>query len=187
MNITLDPKDVDGLLKDLAGIKAGLQRPAVNRALNRTATTARTSLLKKAREKMPALKSKTIRERFITMTPAGERGSTAAQVNVSRKRIGLIYLGARPNTPGTRPKGGVSVQPFTRRYTIVGSFVARMPRTGHVGVFTRTGAARLPIEEAELPAIATALAPEMAGLRTAMRPLMLANLEKELDRARKRS
>lgn len=140
VNLQLDTKDWDRLIRrvrDRAPV-------AVARAVNKSATSARTALVR-AVAKDVGLTQKTIRPQIV-LGAARPGRNPAATLRVPTKRIPLIKFGAKQFSYGVRArlKGGAQKYP--------GAFVATM-RSGHTGVFRRRGKPRLPIAELHGPSL----------------------------------
>jgi antitoxin component of RelBE/YafQ-DinJ toxin-antitoxin module len=133
IRMNLDTREVQRALEQL-GVKA---RPAMVRAINRTAASAKTAMVRVVAKDMK-LKATDVRERIGVRhaTP----GRLAAQLTASAKRLPLKDFGARPT------RRGVSANTGGGRKVYPGTFIAQMG-TGHVGVFGRTSTKRLPIAE----------------------------------------
>jgi hypothetical protein len=103
---------------------------------------------------------KRIASKYITraLTMARPKGGDIASLEWALKVSGQpVPLIAYPHSQvngrtgkrgmGPRSQGGVSVEVNTGKRTLVrGAFIATM-KSGHVGIFRRRGAARLPIQE----------------------------------------
>ena len=117
------------------------------RALNKSATSARTAMVTAVREDA-GLKAGTVRS-SIEMEKARPGSNPTAKLKMSQKRIPLIEFNARQlKRAGVKAnlKGGAKTYP--------GAFIATMPG-GHRGVYKRAGAARLPLKaELKGPSIA---------------------------------
>lgn len=126
--------------------------PAIVRALNRAADGFPTDAIRSIRG-LYHLPAGRIRKAFSIRH--AEVKHPEAVVTVRGRPIPLYLFGARPAQPGRRPSSGVLVDVMGRKAVDGGTFIARM-RSGHVGVFKRTGGAgRLPMHELFGPAIPT--------------------------------
>lgn len=139
---------VAGLLKAVDGIEKG-RRKVITRALNKTATGAKTDAVKLIRQHL-TIKAKSVRDGLKVRKA---NWSTLTSMLVARGKRGVPLFGNYPVRPGRlgarKPKKGVSVQIKKRGSSklIKGSFVARM-KSGHVSVFKREkGVSRLPIKQ----------------------------------------
>ena len=121
---------------DVKGIAAsmtryvGEQQKAVVRALNKTATQARTAAAQEVRAAGYNIKSSAIKSSF-SITRA-TRGNLVAVLKATGRPVALINYSARQG------KNGVSVQVKAGRTVLRHAFIATMPN-GHRGVFERTG------------------------------------------------
>jgi len=135
------------LMKAVQGIQKG-KRKVITRALNKTARGAKTDAVKLIRQHL-MIKAKPVREN-VRISKATWSKPTAYLF--ARGKRGVPLLGNYPVRPGRlgarKPKQGVSVQikRFGGRKVIKGSFLAKM-KSGHVGVFLRDSADRLPIKQ----------------------------------------
>ncbi len=111
------------------------------RALNRSASTARTGMTRLIAADMK-LKAGTVRERIAIQEARQARLS--AVLNASLKRIPIIDFNAKGPQPSRGKGRGVTARTATRNYPH--AFIATM-RSGHRGVFQRKGVNRLPIQE----------------------------------------
>jgi hypothetical protein len=128
-------------------------RPAIVRAINRAAVSARTAMVPKMAQDL-GLKSSDIREgkqgiRFTQATPDKHQ----ARLSASLKRIPLAKFNARGPMPSRGKGRGVTYKIGSGgRQRVPRGFLATM-RSGHLGVYLRTGKARLPIRELFGPSI----------------------------------
>jgi len=138
-SVTIDTSQGQALLERIAAE----QPQAFARALNRSAGSARTAMARAIREDM-GLKATVVRERIHLTEARPDR--LQAKLAAGLKRIPLIDFGARGPEPSRGKGRGVTAKigPITRRYPH--AFLARMA-SGHRGVFSRKGTARLPIYE----------------------------------------
>ncbi|MCP4021574.1 MAG: hypothetical protein GY729_07015 [Desulfobacteraceae bacterium] len=132
----------------------------IKRAIDRAVKGVRTDAVK-AVKKEYNVKPSLIRKSFRIDKSGGILEATAI---ASGSKIPLIDFGARPKKPeGRKPKAGVSVKVKNTRKILKHSFIARMKKSGHVGLFQRRGKDRLPIDEKFSYAIAQMLdKPEIA-------------------------
>jgi hypothetical protein len=123
---------------DLAGADNKFRRAAeeypqaVARALNKTATTARAQAARQIRSVGYNIKINAIKKNLVIRRAT--RSELTAVIRASGRPIPLINYGAQQNATG------VSVAVLNGRKTIRHAFIATM-KSGHKGVFVRTGAA----------------------------------------------
>ena len=121
---------------DVKGVTASLQRyvgeqqKAVVRALNKTATQARTAAAQEVRSAGYNIKSSAIKSSFAIQKAS--RGNLVAVLKATGRPVALINYSARDG------KNGVSVQVKAGRTVLRHAFIATM-QNGHRGVFERTG------------------------------------------------
>jgi len=157
----------------LAGIPGGVER-AVSAALNRGLTTAQSESQKQITQVYDITKT-TVRHKGIFEMRKATQGSLVGSITFSGHRIPLYNFGVTPKTPtstgarvpvnlGNRwvmASPGAVVRARIRRdstKTPSGrAFIAQM-RSGHVGVFERTGNKSRAIRERYGPSVA-----QMAG------------------------
>jgi hypothetical protein len=143
-DIQLDQRQLRRLEVLLSGYPGAVRR-VIPRALNRTATSARSRVVKGIAAEIN-LRQKDIR-RGVTVDRA-KPTRHVARITIKGRRVPLIKFGARQTRKGVtarvRKRGGRELHP--------GAFIATMP-TGHVGVFERKRRSRLPIREKRGPSI----------------------------------
>lgn len=132
-----DTKTVQALL---ALPKKGPARVA--RALNRAGGSMNTAMARDI-SKDTKLKVGVVKENLKQTKATGTRLNF--QLSVSGKRIPVEDFNARGPMPSLGKGRGVRANTPARVYPR--AFRARMPKTGHIGVFQRVGQARLPIRE----------------------------------------
>lgn len=133
--------NVKEVMADLALAQRELKDVAIVRALNRTVENVRAEAVRKIRDTY-VLNASTVRDQmYITRAWTGR---LEASITASGKPIPLISFNAtwRQKWPGG---ARFSVRRGARK-SLPDTFIATM-RSGHVGVFERTGRKRLPIEE----------------------------------------
>ncbi|AIO24413.1 phage tail protein [Burkholderia cepacia] len=108
----------------------GEQQKAVVRALNKTATQARTAAAVEVRAAGYNIKSSAIKNSFSIQRAT--RSNLVVVLKATGRPVALINYGARQG------KNGVSVQVKAGRTVLRHAFIATMPN-GHRGVFERTG------------------------------------------------
>lgn len=113
-------------------------RAAVS-GINRTAQRVQTMAVREIRLNVGASSQKTIRRniRLQKATPQKLRAELVARSG-KKERIPIIELKPRPKTVSSGRQRGPGVSFGPRKKLIPGSFVQRM-KSGHVGVFIRTG------------------------------------------------
>jgi hypothetical protein len=138
---------IDGVWtrSDIVALSKGPFRAALLRALRKAGSTALRDMRSEASKRIRQRKRIRIpyiaRALSIARTGGSEVTSMAWALNVAGEPVPLV---AYPHRQGKR---GVTVEVNRGKRTLVKSaFVATM-RSGHKGVFRRSGTARLPIEE----------------------------------------
>lgn len=144
---------------------------AAIRALNRTAASVRTASVR-AMARDLGVPQKPVRD--ATTIRRAAPGRNFAEVVAKGKRIPLRDFKAR------QTRKGVSYRIGQARKLILGGFIARMA-SGHVGVFTRAGRERLPIQEKFGPSIPRVFS--RRRIYAAMRTVMKDKLPKEFKSA----
>jgi hypothetical protein len=129
----------------IAALETGPMRGALKRALRKAGATALRDMRGTASKRIRARKR--IKARYITRAitlrraKGGDIASMEWALDVSGEAVPLV---AYPHRQG---KKGVTVEVNRGKRTLVkGSFVATL-KSGHNGVFKRSGTARLPIKE----------------------------------------
>lgn len=120
-------------------------------ALNRTGPRAVTTAIRGMQQNLGATSQKNIR-RSIRFQRANVN-NPIGRVHVRGTQIPVIELGAKPKTLVKRRRDIPGIRWGKSQRLIPSSFIARMP-SGHIGVFTRMTADRLPIAEAHGPSAA---------------------------------
>jgi len=141
--IRYDNNKIKQLERELAGFPKNSLPKVMSRALNRTATEARTKTSRMLAGEI-GLKVKDVRER-ITLSRASYR-NWRSSIKISRRRIPLIRFGAK------QTKKGVTYKKAGERVLIRHAFVTTMA-SGHTGVFKRKFSSRLPISELRGPSL----------------------------------
>ena len=138
ISVKLDRSAADGL-------QDGQFKGAMRRALRKAGATALRDMRSEASKRIRARKR--IKTSYISraLTLQRAKGSDIDNMswalNVSGEAVPLVAY------PHRQTKKGVSVEVNRGKRTLVkGSFTATM-KSGHMGVFRRVGAARLPIQE----------------------------------------
>lgn len=132
-------------LSQLEALEPGRLRGAIKRAIRKAGSTALRDMRSEASKRIRARKAIKISYIHKALTVTKEEGHDISEMswslNVSGDPVPLV---AYPHRQG---KKGVSVEVNRGKRTLVaGSFVATM-KSGHKGVFKRSGSARLPIRE----------------------------------------
>lgn len=151
MRLDINVKGLDVFLRDLKQA-AELSPTATSRALNRTASKARTAVKQHLRKEYNINASDLGRgltlDKAITISSSSKTRLEAALVSRG-KRIALTkYRGTRTTKAGVRiqvKKGG--------GFTLLKHVFIRTMKSGHVGVFERKGKSRLPLTELTGPGI----------------------------------
>ncbi len=121
--------------------------------LNRAAQGGLTLSVREVQKDIGATAQKTIR-RNLTVSQATAQKPEAKIIGFSSKKDRVPIYEMRPKPRSVtkrRPAGGVRYGPEGKQ--IPGSFIAAL-KSGHVGVFKRLGARRLPIRELFGPSVA---------------------------------
>jgi hypothetical protein len=153
-DVSFDIKAVERMLKDAE--RAAIPKATV-RALNKTGTPVQKEALR-ILSKDIGIAQKDVRKNLKMMR--ARRNNLNVLIEASGRRIPLIAFDARQigarrkgQRRRSRGRGGVTYKKQGgARGFIPGAFIATM-RSGHVGVFKRTGKARLPIKEKFGPSI----------------------------------
>lgn len=197
----LGEQELDRVTRLLAGIEGGLDS-ALSNAVKRTASTVRTLSTEAIRDRY-AISAKNIRaEQNIKVTYSYSDGVQAI-VNFAGHKIPLYrYDGTSPQVPAVdnsrliqimTGQGWRTVHPSvpakghqlkgTAPSVQTGGFVARM-QSGHIGIFKRSGAGNLPIEEIMGSSVPQMLANETVQQQLANKAAekFSERLEHEIDR-----
>jgi len=149
---------------------------AVRKSLNRAITGVKMDAAREA-GKAYNVKPADVKKTFSNSKASGNR--LKATATFSGKRTPLYRFGAKPARPTKRrPKVGVSVQVKASRKVVRGAFVAKM-KSGHVSLFKRSGAHRLPLRELEGPAVPQML--NNQGVREKLQGSAADRFSKNLD------
>jgi hypothetical protein len=153
----------------------GLQPPRLDQAVALALVdTAKTAIVKAGSviARRTGLKSAVVKERIFY--DRVDVGDYEVRVKSSRRAIPLIDF------PVSQTRAGVSTRAWGKSQVIRHAFIATMPRSGHRGVFRRSGSARLPIKQLWGPNIAGTFAtPEV---QTVISDAMKARLQSALAR-----
>lgn len=143
LSISIDSKAVDRILSELPDKYA---RPALSRALNKTAANVRTAASRAIREKR-GLSAKAVND-ALTVRRSTPR-TLLAQLHVTGKPIPLKEYKARAGKRGVT----VAVTKGARKRVVVGGIKAFISEQIGGHVFVRTGKPRLPIKKLFGPSI----------------------------------
>jgi hypothetical protein len=146
VSVSVDPVQLRELEELLDDIPKGLPR-AVNSAINKTLTSARSQIVKRLARilNLPPGKAKDPQPNTISAYVGVLRSNfqtLAGAITISRKGIPLYKFGTNPSQPlsgaALRAISGVTVKARRDKgnETLPGTFIARM-KSGHVGVFER--------------------------------------------------
>lgn len=130
----------------IASLELGPMKSALKRALRKAGATALKRMRAEASRRVRArkrIKGTYVRRALTVRRPKGPGGisSMAWAVDVTGEPVPLVAY------PHRQTKKGVSVSVNRGKRTLIeGAFLATMG-SGHQGVFTRRGTARLPIDE----------------------------------------
>jgi len=141
--IRYDDKKIKQLERELQDFPKNSLPKVMSRALNRTATEARTKTSRMLAGEI-GIKIGDVRKR-ITMSRASYR-RWRSSIKISRRRIPLIRFGAK------QTKKGVTYKKDRKRVLISHAFITTMA-SGHTGVFKRKFSSRLPISELRGPSL----------------------------------
>ena len=150
LTVAMDQAQLDDLKERLAFIKGGWER-AVVRAMNTAASQARTRTAQRAKAVLTADPE---RIEQSLLTKKATYGARAATLRIFDQPIPLFRFDVSFMFPTV--EGGVTAKTIQgdSPLTLKHAFVARMSN-GHVGVFSRKGKERLPIQEHYGPSVAT--------------------------------
>lgn len=142
IEIKFDKKKLKAIERQLAAVPRALPK-VMSRALNRTATSARTAT-SRSLAKQTGLKVKDVRSRIRIERASYSHWRSA--IRVSTERLPLLAFRAR------QTRRGVSYRTDSGGEMLPHAFIATMS-SGHRGVFKRRTAARLPIVELRGPSL----------------------------------
>jgi hypothetical protein len=181
--VKVDEAKLAELQQALSGISQGLPK-VLTRAVNKTATWAFTRILDLI-VGASGLKRKDVRK-AVRLRKANYK-TLCAIIHIWNKRMPLIWFGARQGAKGVTfrlPAGAESALDYAGskqgRLLAEHAFIVTMPRSGHEGVFIRTGSKRLPIEEMFGPS-PMQLFTGITGLAERLMAESSARLDTELD------
>jgi hypothetical protein len=178
MNVTvkLDMRQFDAAI---ARLKDQAPR-AVAAAVNRAATAAVTQLARDTARDMK-LKVGTVKANIGARGQASP-ATPSVTLTASAKPIPAIEFGARGPEPSRGRGRGVTAKLPGRRYPR--AFIATM-RSGHRGVFQRTGKARLPIRQLMGPSVWFVASKHAPAAARRAEQVMIERLRHEIQRALK--
>ena len=144
VEIKFDQAKLNAVRRQLAGFPRALPK-VMSRAINRTATSARTKITSAIRDEVK-IKLSAVRKSVRLRTAS--YGRWQADLAISPFRTPLIHFDAQ------RRKTGISyvINPKAGRKMIKSAFIQTMA-SGHRGVFRRRGKSRLPIVELFGPSV----------------------------------
>ena len=150
LTVAMDQAQLDDIKERLDFIKGGWER-AVVRAMNTAASQARTRTAQRAKAVLTADPE---RIEQSLLTKKATYGARAATLRIFDQPIPLFRFDVTFMFPTV--EGGVTAKTIQgdSPLTLKHAFVARMSN-GHVGVFSRRGKERLPIQEHYGPSVAT--------------------------------
>ena len=150
LTVAMDQAQLDDLKERLAFIKGGWER-AVVRAMNTASSQARTRTAQRAKAVLTADPERIEQSLLAKKATYGAR---AATLRIFDQPISLFRFDVSFLFPTV--EGGVTAKTIQgdSPLTLKHAFVARMSN-GHVGVFSRRGKERLPIQEHYGPSVAT--------------------------------
>lgn len=169
VSVIFNKRQLDEVQRVLRAIPRGWQT-AASRAINKTALTVRSKIVKKIREYMP-IKQKEIRKK-VTLKKA-TRTFLEAIIRIKGGRIPLIDFGARQTAKG------VTYKLQGRKHRLVHAFIGTM-LSGHTGVFERTGLSRLPIRERFGPSVLSAYLKHDMNIQVSAADLLQKNLDMQI-------
>jgi len=148
--VKVDEAKLAELQQALSGISQGLPK-VLTRAVNKTGTWAYTRVIDLI-VGASGLKRKDVRK-AVRLRKANYK-TLCAIIHIWNKRMPLLWFGARQGAKGVTfrlPAGAEEALDYTGskrgRLLAEHAFISKMPRSGHEGIFVRTGSKRLPIEE----------------------------------------
>lgn len=169
LEVTLDTATFDAVLK-------AVSRPALDKPVALAlADTQKNTKVKAASAIARHMGSKSGGVKEAIGTPFVKEGDYQASITASKKPIPLIDFEVRQTAKG------VATRAWGKPQVIGHAFIATM-RTGHRGVYRRTGEHRLPIKELWGPTIlGTFVTPEVAQvIRETMRKRLAYNLARRV-------
>ncbi len=142
--------NTDDVLRAVEALKQRA-KPAIARAINRTADSARTAIVRVISKDI-ALKVSAVRDQVIVQKASADR--LTATFRASARRVPLIEFNARGPEPSRGKGRGVSARLPSGAGRYPRAFITTVGQGNHRGVFMRKGEAkRLPIVELRGPSI----------------------------------
>lgn len=171
IEVKFDEAKLRRIRQQMIGYPGALPR-IMSRAINRTATMARTQT---ARKIASIVHITVANARKGIRIDKATRSRWQADLNITGFRIPLIRFGARQTKTGT----SYIIDKTTGRKRIVSAFIATM-QSGHTGVFRRKGRGRLPIVELRGPSLGL-LFEDIQGLADEVTRDTLKHLSRNID------
>lgn len=172
-NVVLDTTSTDRAFKRL---KEGA-RPAIARALNRSAGSAKTAMVRVIAADL-GLKAGDVRDHVVVKEARPD--NLTATFFASGKRLPLIDFRARGPEPSRGKGRGVSARLPGGAGRYPNAFIATMG-SGHRGVFVRRpGSGRLPITELHGPSIAQSFRKNVSIGAARAKEQLIKNIQSEL-------
>lgn len=148
---------------------------AITRALNRSAASGKTVMVRAMAQDV-GMKVGDVRETVTVREARPDR--LEAAIVASGKRIPLVKFSAKGPEPSRGRGRGVSYRIGKVRRTNPHAFIATM-KSGHRGVFMRTGRARLPITELHGPSLPLVFKKQIPMALSRIREQLTKNLQHE--------
>lgn len=159
-------------------------RPAIARAINRTASSGQTAMVRVVSKDL-GLPAKTTREAILVDKATPEQ--LTATFRASARRIPLIEFRARGNEPSRGKGNGVTAKLPGGAGRYPSAFITTVGKGGHRGVFVRRGQKRLPIVELRGPSIWQSFETNMPAAIARINEQLPKNLQHELQFALSRA
>lgn len=175
VSVRIDTKQFDAGIDQL-GRDAG---KAFERAANRTLSNARTAMVAVIADDMGLAQNK-VRPFLSEQKAVAAANRWTARLYASTKRVPLITFGARGPVPSRGQGGGVTARLPTGRERYPHAFIATM-RSGHEGVFQRTGRRRTPIYELHGPSVYHVFQKHQSVAQARALEMYTTNLQHEFD------
>lgn len=167
MNITLDyKKELQKVERELGELQRKAIPRAANSTNNKTAVTARKETVKELGKTMSKdiglgasgfrkaidIKKSTVKTLVAILSAHGRPLPLALFVQPSKRKPGFFNQRIYVTTKPTFAYKGVEAKAWNKKKTYKHSFIAKT-KSGHVGVFVRSGKKRTPIKELYGPSI----------------------------------
>jgi hypothetical protein len=145
-NVSIEVKDdaIERISDLLAGVPNGAHR-VLNNALNRGLTTVRSESTKQITN-VYDIKSASVKSESNIKMRKSTPDSLIGQISFSGFKIPLYKFGVTPKNPGTGKPVKARQMKSSSMTLFANAFIAQM-RSGHIGIFERTGRGRFPIHE----------------------------------------